>query len=193
MQSARSPVSPRCSRVTRPLLPRAPSAAAARGYHQCLCHHQRPAPGRRRRRPSPTCAPLLGPMGQFELQAVGAPENQEFIAGIPVKPGQMKPRSSRTPRMRSCRSWKGSTARDQVILKSTEFVGARMAQSLATQTIWLVLIAVALILVYMMFRFHPCDLRESPPSWESCMTRWSCCPSMRCSAWKWTRAQSRPS
>jgi preprotein translocase subunit SecF len=43
----------------------------------------------------------------------------------------------------------------QIIMKSTNFVGARMAQSLASQTIWLVLVAVALILLYMMFRFHP--------------------------------------
>ena len=44
---------------------------------------------------------------------------------------------------------------DQVILKRTDFVGPRLAQGLVTQTIWLVLIAVALILIYMMFRFHP--------------------------------------
>ena len=44
---------------------------------------------------------------------------------------------------------------DQVILESTDFVGPQVAQNLATQTIWLVIIAVGLILVYMMFRFHP--------------------------------------
>ena len=43
----------------------------------------------------------------------------------------------------------------EYVQKSAEFVGARMAQSLASQTIWLVIIAIALILVYMIIRFHP--------------------------------------
>ena len=49
----------------------------------------------------------------------------------------------------------GKYGQGQIILKSSDFVGARMAQSLVSQTIWLVLIAVALILLYMTFRFHP--------------------------------------
>ncbi len=52
----------------------------------------------------------------------------------------------------------GKYGAGQVILKSTTFVGARMAQSLATQTIWLVLIAVALILLYMTLPVPPLDL-----------------------------------
>jgi preprotein translocase subunit SecF len=99
---------------------------------------------------------LLGTMGrQFDLQAVGKPENQEFMTRIPVKAGTNEATFQKDSQNALMQVLEGKYGAGQVILKSTEFVGARMAQSLATQTIWLVLIAVALILLYMMFRFHP--------------------------------------
>src|SRR5271157_2178201 len=99
---------------------------------------------------------LLGTMGrQYDLQAVGKPENQEFITRIPVKTGTNEATFQKDSQNALMQVLEGKYGAGQVILKSTNFVGARMAQSLATQTIWLVLIAVALILLYMIFRFHP--------------------------------------
>src|SRR5271157_1882118 len=99
---------------------------------------------------------LLGTMGrQYDLQAVGKPENQEFITRIPVKTGTNEATFQQDTEKTLLSTLEAKYGQGQIILKSTNFVGARMAQSLATQTIWLVLIAVALILLYMIFRFHP--------------------------------------
>ena len=99
---------------------------------------------------------LLGTLGgQFDLQSVGAPVTQEFITRIGVKRGTDESTFQRDTQKALMQVLEGKYGAGQVILKSTDFVGARMAQSLATQTIWLVLIAVFLILLYMMFRFHP--------------------------------------
>ena len=99
---------------------------------------------------------LLGTMGrQFDLQAVGKPENQEFMTRIPVRTGTNEATFQKDSQNALMQVLEGKYGAGQVILKSSEFVGARMAQSLATQTIWLVLIAVSLILLYMLFRFHP--------------------------------------
>jgi preprotein translocase subunit SecF len=98
---------------------------------------------------------LLVSLGENNLQAVGAPENQEFIARFPVQ-AEANEASFQTDIQKTLLgALEGKFGAGQVIIKSTEFVGPRMAQSLASQTFWLVLIAVALILVYMTFRFHP--------------------------------------
>ncbi|HVO37596.1 MAG TPA: protein translocase subunit SecF, partial [Spirochaetia bacterium] len=96
---------------------------------------------------------VLGPLGQYDLQEVGASKNQEYIARLEAKsedPAFQTDAQAKVMGLLGARY-----GADQVILKRTDFVGPRLAQGLVTQTIWLVLIAVALILVYMMFRFHP--------------------------------------
>ncbi len=98
---------------------------------------------------------LLAPMGENNLQAVGAPASQEFIARFPVQAGTTEQTFQTDTQKSLLAALEGQFGAGQVIIKSTEFVGPRMAQSLASQTIWLVLIAVALILLYMSFRFHP--------------------------------------
>jgi preprotein translocase subunit SecF len=94
-------------------------------------------------------------MGEFSLQAAGAPVNQEFIARIPVPAGASESTFQQDTERTLLQTLESRFGQGQVIMKSTNFVGARMAQSLASQTIWLVLIAVVLILLYMTFRFHP--------------------------------------
>jgi preprotein translocase subunit SecF len=95
----------------------------------------------------------LAPMGQAELQVVGAPINQEFITRLEAKTEDPTFQTTTENTLRKVLESKYGAG--QVILKSANFIGRRVAQSLGTQAIWLVLIAVALILVYMMFRFHP--------------------------------------
>ncbi len=94
-------------------------------------------------------------MGEFSLTAVGSPANQEFITRIPVAAGASETSFQQDTQKALLQILEGKYGQGQIILKSTEFVGARMAQSLASQTIWLVLMAVLLILLYMTFRFHP--------------------------------------
>ncbi|HET6488029.1 MAG TPA: protein translocase subunit SecF [Spirochaetia bacterium] len=95
----------------------------------------------------------LDPMGEHDLQAVGAPANQEFISRVATTTEDQSFQTTTQNKLTDLLSAKYGA--EQVIIESTEFVGPRMAQALTTQTMWLVLIAIVLILVYMMFRFHP--------------------------------------
>jgi preprotein translocase SecF subunit len=98
---------------------------------------------------------LLPPMGEFTIQEVGSTVNQEFIARFPAS-ATVNEQTFQTKTLSSLMGiLEGKYGTGTVIIKSTEFVGPRMAQSLASQTIWLVLVAVTLILLYMLFRFHP--------------------------------------
>ncbi|HVP19510.1 MAG TPA: protein translocase subunit SecF [Spirochaetia bacterium] len=112
-----------------------------------------PGPGRGVQTSIAEMRATLASLGQYELQAVGAPVNQEFIARLPAKSEDPEFQASAQSLVMGLLDAKYGA--DQIILKSSDFVGPQMAQSLATQTIWLVLIAVGLILVYMMFRFRP--------------------------------------
>ena len=114
-----------------------------------------PGPGRGVETSIAEVRSLMTPIGEFALTAVGAPSNQEFIARIPVARGAVEATFQQDTEKALMGILEGRFGQGQIILKSTDFVGARMAQSLASQTIWLVLVAVALILAYMMFRFHP--------------------------------------
>ena len=98
---------------------------------------------------------MLPPMGEFTIQEVAPTANQEFIARFPA-PASVDEQTFQTKTLSSLTGiLEGKYGAGTMIIKSTEFVGPRMAQSLASQTIWLVLVAVTLILVYMLFRFHP--------------------------------------
>ncbi|GEM_PF-266732 len=112
-----------------------------------------PGPGRGVQTSIAEMRTVLAPLGQFELQAVGAPANQGFMARLPAK--AQDPSFQATAQREVMSLLDAKYGADQVILESSDFVGPQVAQNLATQTIWLVIIAVGLILVYMMFRFRP--------------------------------------
>ena len=112
-----------------------------------------PGPGRGVQTNLADMRATIAPMGQAELQVVGAPVNQEFITRLEAKTEDPTFQTTTESTLKKVLEAKYGVG--QVILKSTNFIGRRVAQSLGTQAIWLVLIAVALILVYMMFRFHP--------------------------------------
>ena len=114
-----------------------------------------PAPGRGSETSIAEIRALLAPLGDFSLQAVGSPTGQEFITRVPVKENATEQTFQQDAQKSLMQILEGRFGAGQVILKSTDFVGARMAQGLATQTIWLILIAVLGIFVYMFFRFHP--------------------------------------
>jgi preprotein translocase subunit SecF len=114
-----------------------------------------PGPGRGAETGIADIRALLAPMGDFSLQAVGSPTGQEFITRVPVRSDTPEQTFQQDTQKALLQVLEGKFGAGQVILKSTDFVGARMAQGLASQTIWLVLIALVGIFVYMFFRFHP--------------------------------------
>ena len=98
---------------------------------------------------------LLAPLGDFSLQAVGSRTGQEFITRVPVRSDETEQTFQQDTQKALMQALEGRFGAGQVILKSTDFVGARMAQGLASQTVWLVLVALVGIFVYMFFRFRP--------------------------------------
>ena len=99
---------------------------------------------------------LLSVLGNgFSIQAVGSDVNQEFLVRISVKAGTDESKFQIDTATTLKKTIEDKYGVGEYVQKSAEFVGARMAQSLASQTIWLVIIAVALILLYMIIRFHP--------------------------------------
>jgi preprotein translocase subunit SecF len=112
-----------------------------------------PGPGRGVQTSMSDMRATLAPLGQVELQAVGTPASQEFIARLEAK--SEDPTFQTTTENNLKQVLEGKYGTGQVIMKSSNFIGRRVAQSLGSQAIWLVLIAVLLILLYMMFRFRP--------------------------------------
>ena len=87
------------------------------------------------------------------MQQVGAPVSQEYMVRVEAKTEDQSFQANTEAKVQELLGAKYGP--DQIILLSSNFVGPRLAQGLVTQTLWLVLIAVLLILAYMMFRFHP--------------------------------------
>jgi len=94
----------------------------------------------------------LAPMGDVNLQTVGSKGNQEFIArkeAPTVPPADFQTNTEQA--LVKCLGDKFGA--DQIILKSTNFVGPRLSQALAVQSVWLIIIALLCILGYLSFRF----------------------------------------
>jgi preprotein translocase subunit SecF len=94
----------------------------------------------------------LDAVGRHDLQVVGAPENQEFIARFQAPSDE--PDFQTTMEAKILAALGTAYGADQVILKRTDFVGPRLAQALGSQAIWLVVIALIAIMVYMVLRFQ---------------------------------------
>jgi preprotein translocase subunit SecF len=94
----------------------------------------------------------LDPVGKHDLQVVGAVENQEFIARFEASSDAAGFQTTMEAKVLAALS--AAYGDDQVILKSTDFVGPRLAQTLGSQAIWLIVIALVAIMAYMMLRFR---------------------------------------
>jgi preprotein translocase subunit SecF len=95
----------------------------------------------------------LSPLGKFELQVVGKPADQRFMArveSIASDPNFQDTTKSRINQLLSSRF-----GTDEVLLLGSNFMEPRMSQALASQSVWLAVIAALLILLYMVFRFRP--------------------------------------
>jgi preprotein translocase subunit SecF len=94
----------------------------------------------------------LDPVGKHDLQVVGAAGNQEFIARFEASTEEADFQTTMEQKVLS--ALYAAYGTDQVILKRTDFVGPRLAQSLGSQAIWLVVIALIAIMIYMILRFR---------------------------------------
>ncbi len=110
-----------------------------------------PEPGAGVQAPMADVRSTLSSLGQFDLQAVGRPANQEFIARMEAK--SEDPEFQTRTEGAVLKLLGDKYGADQVILKRTDFVGPRLSGSLARQSVWLILVALVLIQIYMAFRF----------------------------------------
>jgi preprotein translocase subunit SecF len=94
----------------------------------------------------------LDPVGRHDLQVVGKVENQEFIARFEATSDAADFQTTMEAKVLA--ALRAAYGADQVILKSTDFVGPRLAQTLGSQAVWLIVIALAAIMAYMMLRFQ---------------------------------------
>jgi preprotein translocase subunit SecF len=94
----------------------------------------------------------LGPVGSHDLQVVGAAETQEFIARFEATSDAADFQTTMEAKVLTALG--KAYGEDQVILKRTDFVGPRLAQSLGSQAVWLIVIALIAIMAYMMLRFE---------------------------------------
>jgi preprotein translocase subunit SecF len=93
----------------------------------------------------------LNQLGKHDLQVVGAVVNQEFIARFEAESEDTGFQT--TMQAKVLEALHAAYGADQVILKRTDFVGPRLAQTLGSQAVWLIVIALFAIMAYMMLRF----------------------------------------
>jgi preprotein translocase subunit SecF len=96
---------------------------------------------------------ILEPMGRAEIQVAGNPASQMFIARFEAT---TQSEDFQITTQNALIELLGARyGADEILIMSSEFAGPQMAQSLASQTVVLVLIAIAGILIYMLLRFKP--------------------------------------
>jgi preprotein translocase subunit SecF len=93
----------------------------------------------------------LADLGDFDLQVVGNPENQEFIVKVRA-PSDDKSFQERMERQIFTLLADAFDA-ENVQVKQSDFIGPRYSKDLAVQTVSIVLVALVLILLYTAFRF----------------------------------------
>ncbi len=95
---------------------------------------------------------VLAPLNRFDLQAVGNPQDQEFLVKVlaPKVDSEFQTRTETQIQDLLGRAFGASNVKVQ----SSDFVGPRYSSELATQTIWILLVAILGILIYAAFRFQ---------------------------------------
>jgi preprotein translocase subunit SecF len=93
----------------------------------------------------------LAPLERFDLQAVGDPAEQEFVVKVMADP-KASDFQSRTETY-ILQLLEQAFGAGSITVQASDFVGPRYSQELGTQTVWIMLVAVILILIYAAFRF----------------------------------------
>lgn len=99
-----------------------------------------------------TVRAALGELGQFEVQTLGRPEEQQFILKLGIPEGDnIEVRRALEERVKGLLGAAFSV--DEVVVRKTDFVGPSLAGELATQTVSVVAVALVLMLLYLSLRF----------------------------------------
>jgi len=93
----------------------------------------------------------LAPLGRYDLQEVGAAAQQEFVVKVLAEKADSDFQLRTEARILEL--LEGAYGVGSVTIKASDFVGPRYAQELATQTVWILLVAIILILIYAAARF----------------------------------------
>ena len=94
---------------------------------------------------------ILADFGSIQIQMIGAAENQEFQIRVAEEEGARDFDQEIAGRLRS--ALESEFGVGTVLIRQTDYVGARLSQNLAQQTVYLSVLALVLILVYVWFRF----------------------------------------
>jgi preprotein translocase subunit SecF len=93
----------------------------------------------------------LASFGAVQIQMIGASENQEFQVRVPEEPDSRDFDQEVSRRLKSL--IEAEYGNGTVLIRQTDYVGARLSQNLAQQTVYLSVLALVLILIYIWFRF----------------------------------------
>ena len=94
----------------------------------------------------------LSELENYTIQVVGNPRNQEFIVRVEIAGDDEEFQVAMEEKINELLSRRFGYS--TVILKKSDFVGPRFSQDLAKQTFSLTAVALALILIYISFRFR---------------------------------------
>lgn len=97
----------------------------------------------------------LASLERFSLQAIGAPAEQRYIVRsdlLAAAAGGAGDQQATEARILSLLT--AAFGADQVTIQQTDFVGPSLSRLLGEQAVWLVVVAFALIFVYILFRFR---------------------------------------
>jgi len=95
----------------------------------------------------------LKSFGSVSIQRAGDPANREFV--IRIEDSGKDQGASQSIHTNLVNALGAAFGADNVIVNSSQFVGARFSQTLAHQAVWLTLLVFAVILLYCSFRFKP--------------------------------------
>ena len=98
-----------------------------------------------------TVRAALESFGTVQIQMIGAAANQEFQVRVPEKADARDFDQEVSSRLKSL--LEAEYGDGTILIRQTDYVGARLSQNLAQQTVYLSVLALVLILVYIWFRF----------------------------------------
>ncbi len=94
----------------------------------------------------------LAPLGRFDLQIVGSPQEQQFLVKVLAPKANSEFQSRTETKIHDLLG--AAYGAGNIKVTSSDFVGPRYSSELATQTIWILLVAILGILIYAAIRFQ---------------------------------------
>jgi preprotein translocase subunit SecF len=95
---------------------------------------------------------VLAPLQRFDLQVVGSPQEQQYLVRVQASNPDSQFQDRTTAQIHDLLAT--AYGADNLQVSSSDFVGPRYSGELATQTIWILLVAILGILIYAAIRFQ---------------------------------------